>query len=213
MIEIVPKEIDDYCKEYSISDSDILSKLKLSTWETEDNPQMISGELIGGLLQILIKISNAKTILEIGMFTGYSALKMAEALPADGTIDCCEIESRHTITAKKWFTKSKYDCLINVHKGLAIKTMKNFKPETFDLMFIDADKPNYPHYQSLGFSLLRPGGIAVFDNMLWSGTVLNPCDDESNALRETAELIKNNPRLDPLLLPVRDGVMVYRKIK
>ena len=94
-----------------------------------------------------------------------------------------------------------------------MKTLEEFQAGSFDLMFVDADKVNYPEYYRKGNTLLKQGGIAVFDNMLWSGTVLNPNDDDAKALRETAELIKNNHRLEPLLLPVRDGVMIYRKLK
>jgi len=212
-MEFSSKEIDEYCRKYSLGDTELLSELSLKTWETEEMPQMLSGALIGGLLQLLIKISNAENILEIGMFTGYSALKMAEALPESGTIDCCELMKRHIVTATQWFDRSESGHKITVYEGPAIKSMKKFEPETFDLIFIDADKINYPDYHKTGFSLLRPGGIGVLDNMLWSGTVLDPSDDDAKALRETAELIKNNDRLEPLLLPVRDGVMVYRKIK
>ena len=212
-MEFSPKEIDEYCRKYSLGDTELLSELSLKTWQTEEMPQMLSGALIGGLLQLLIKISNAKNILEIGMFTGYSALKMAEALPESGTIDCCELMKRHIITATKWFDRSESGHKITVHEGPAIKSMKKFEPETFDLIFIDADKINYPDYHKTGFSLLRLGGLGVLDNMLWSGSVLDPREDDARALRETAELIKNNDRLEPLLLPVRDGVMVYRKIK
>ena len=100
-MQIISKEIEEYCKKFSIDDTGLLSEVATSTWETEDMPQMLSGALVGGLLQILIRISGAKRILEVGTFTGYSALKMAEALPEDGTIDCCELVEKHIQTAKK----------------------------------------------------------------------------------------------------------------
>ncbi|MFL2982798.1 MAG: O-methyltransferase [Candidatus Neomarinimicrobiota bacterium] len=212
-MQLVSQEIDNYCKEHSLGDTELLSQLYLDTLQHEEAPQMLSGSLIGGLLQLLIKISNAEKILEIGMFTGYSALKMAEALPDSGSIDCCEINDAHIITAKKWFDQSENGHKIKVHKGQAIDSMKKFYPENYDLIFIDADKINYPEYHKIGLSLLKLGGIGVFDNMLWSGTVLNPNDNDSRALRETAKLIINSNRLEPLLLPIRDGVMIYRKIK
>ena len=212
-MQLVSQEIDDYCKEHSLGDTELLSQLYLDTLQHEEAPQMLSGSLVGGLLQLLIKISNAEKILEIGMFTGYSALKMAEALPDSGSIDCCEINDAHIITAKKWFDQSENGHKIKVHKGQAIDSLKKFYPENYDLIFIDADKINYPEYHKIGLSLLRLGGIGVFDNMLWSGTVLNPNDNDSRSLRETAKLIINSNRLEPLLLPIRDGVMIYRKIK
>ena len=210
-MNITPKEIEDYCKEFSIQDTELLSQLTTKTWETEEMPQMLSGSLVGGLLQMLVKISGAERILEIGMFTGYSALKMAEALPENGTIDCCELIEKHINTAKSWFNKTKLGEKITVHKGVAIKSLDKFEDQTYDLLFVDADKSNYPSYHKRGLSLLKVGGIAIFDNMLWSGTVLEPSDIDAIALRETAELIKNNDRLEPLLIPIRDGVMVYRK--
>ena len=210
-MNITPKEIEDYCKEFSLQDTELLSQLTTKTWETEEMPQMLSGSLVGGLLQMLVKISGAERILEIGMFTGYSALKMAEALPENGTIDCCELIEKHINTAKSWFNKTKLGEKITVHEGAAIKSLDKFEDQTYDLLFVDADKSNYPSYHKRGLSLLKVGGIAIFDNMLWSGTVLEPSDMDAIALRETAELIKNNDRLEPLLIPIRDGVMVYRK--
>lgn len=211
-MKFVSEDIEQYCKDYSGQDSNLLKELSKTTWETEEIPQMLCGPLVGGLLQFLIKISGAERVLEIGMFTGYSTLKMAEALPDDGEIHSCELMQKHIDTAKRWFQQSRVNHKIHVHHGEAVKTLEEFKKRSFDLMFVDADKVNYPKYHQKGMTLLKKGGLAVFDNMLWSGTVLNPDDRESKALRETAELIKNNPRLEQLLLPVRDGVMIYRKL-
>ena len=209
---MVSEDIEQYCKDLSSQDSELLKELSQATWEMEDIPQMLCGSLVGGLLQLLIKISRAERILEIGMFTGYSTLKMAEALPDDGEIHSCELMENHVKTAKGWFEKSEVNYKIHIHEGDAIKTLEEFRVGTFDMIFVDADKTGYPEYYRKGNALLKKGGIAVFDNMLWSGTVLNPDDKESKSLRETAELIKNNHRLEPLLLPVRDGVMIYRKV-
>ena len=211
-MKFVSEDIEQYCKDYSGQDSNLLKELSKTTWETEEIPQMLCGPLVGGLLQFLIKISGAERVLEIGMFTGYSTLKMAEALPDDGEIHSCELMQKHIDTAKRWFQQSRVNHKIHVHHGEAVKTLEEFKKRSFDLMFVDADKVNYPKYHRKGVTLLKKGGLAVFDNMLWSGTVLNPDDRESKALRETAELIKNNPRLEQLLLPIRDGVMIYRKL-
>ena len=211
-MHFVSENIEQYCKDFSGQDSELLIALSKKTWETEEIPQMLCGSLVGGLLQLLIKISGAARILEIGMFTGYSTLKMAEALPDHGEIHSCELMEKHVQTAKGWFVKSDVKHKIHVHEGDATKTLEEFRVGSFDMILVDADKLNYPEYYRKGTALLKTGGIAVFDNMLWSGTVLNPNDIESNALRETAELIKNNHRLESLLLPVRDGVMIYRKV-
>ena len=207
------EEIEEYCKDFSLKDSLLLSELTESTWSSEDIPQMLSGSLVGGLLQTLIRLSRAVNILEIGMFTGYSALKMAEALPENGKIHTCELMDKHIKTASEWFKKSENGYKISVHKGAALQSLEKMKHLTFDLVFIDADKVNYPSYHNIALDLLKKGGVGVLDNMLWSGKVIEPSDKESIALRETAELIRNNDKLSPLLLPVRDGVMVYQKIE
>jgi len=211
-MHLVSKDIEQYCKDYSLDDTDLLKELSKATWETEDKPQMLCGSLVGGLLQMLIKISGAKRVLEIGMFTGYSTLKMAEALPTDGEIHSCELMEKHIVTAKSWFKKSDVNYKISIHKGEAEESLEEFRAGSFDILFVDADKTGYPEYYRKGTMLLKKGGIAIFDNMLWSGSVLNPEDDDAKALSETAELIKNDSRLEQLLLPVRDGLMIYRKI-
>ena len=207
------EEIESYCKSYSLKDTSLLQELTKTTWNSEDIPQMLSGSLVGGLLQTLIRISGAVNVLEIGMFTGYSALKMAEVLPQNGTLDTCELMDKHIKTATEWFKKSKNGFKITIHKGPAIQSLQKMKRFSFDMVFIDADKVNYPKYHKIALKLLKIGGIGVLDNMLWSGKVIDPLDKESIALRETAELIINNDRLSPLLLPVRDGVMIYHKMR
>ena len=207
------EEIESYCKSYSLKDTSLLQELTKATWNSEDIPQMLSGSLVGGLLQTLIRISGAVNVLEIGMFTGYSALKMAEVLPQNGTLDTCELMDKHIKTATEWFKKSKNGFKITIHKGPAIQSLEKMKRFSFDMVFIDADKVNYPKYHKIALKLLKIGGIGVLDNMLWSGKVIDPLDKESIALRETAELIINNDRLSPLLLPVRDGVMIYYKMR
>ncbi len=211
-MHFISEDIEQYCKDYSISDSGLLKELSKITWETEEIPQVLCGSLVSGFLQMLIKIAGAKRVLEIGMFTGYSTLKMAEALPEDGEIHSCELMEKHILTAKGWFNKSDVNHKITIHPGKAAKSLEEFRAGSFDMMFIDADKTGYPEYYRKGTMLLKKGGIAVLDNMLWGGTVLNPDDNDAKALRETAELIKNDGRLDQLLLPVRDGLMIYRKI-
>ena len=211
-MHLVSKDIEKYCKDYSLDDTDLLKELSKTTWETEYKPQMLCGSLVGGLLQMLIKISGAKRVLEIGLFTGYSTLKMAEALPTDGEIHSCELMDKHIVIAKSWFKKSDMNYKISIHKGEAEESLEEFRAGSFDMMFVDADKTGYPEYYRKGTMLLKNGGIAIFDNMLWSGSVLTLEDDDAKALRETAELIKNDGRLEQLLLPVRDGLMIYRKI-
>ena len=211
-MNLISEEIEQYCLDQSQQDTGLLKELVNKTLKEEEIPQMLSGPLVGGLLQLLIKITGAKNILEIGMFTGYSTLKMAEALPEDGEIHTCELMEKHVKTAESWFNKSNDGYKITIHHGRAIDQLNSFKIGSFDLIFIDADKINYPEYYRRSTSLLKVGGIAVLDNMLWEGEVLNPKDGNAKALRETAELIKNNHRLESLHLPVRDGILIYRKL-
>jgi len=211
-MNLISEEIEQYCLDQSQPDTGLLKALVNKTLKEEEIPQMLSGPLVGGLLQLLIKITGAKNILEIGMFTGYSTLKMAEALPEDGEIHTCELMEKHVKTAESWFNKSNDGYKITIHHGRAIDQLNSFKIGSFDLIFIDADKINYPEYYRRSTTLLKVGGIAVLDNMLWDGEVLNPKDRNAKALRETAELIKNNHRLESLLLPVRDGILIYRKL-
>ena len=211
-MNLISKEIEQYCLDQSQPDTGLLKALVNKTLKEEEIPQMLSGPLVGGLLQLLIKITGAKNILEIGMFTGYSTLKMAEALPEDGEIHTCELMEKHVKTAESWFNKYNDGYKITINHGRAIDQLNSFKISSFDLIFIDADKINYPEYYRRSTTLLKVGGIAVLDNMLWDGEVLNPKDRNAKALRETAELIKNNHRLESLLLPVRDGILIYRKL-
>ena len=210
-MNFISDELENYCEEYSVSDDMILKSLVDSTMKNEELPHMLCGPLVGGLLQLLIQISNSKNILEIGMFTGYSALKMAQVLPHGGIVHTCELMKKHKQTATKWFSKAGMLDKIQIHEGPALNTLDNFQAGLFDMIFIDADKANYPSYYRRANSLVKKGGIVVFDNMLWSGEVLDPKDEDSLAIKETAMLIKKNNRLTPVLLPVRDGILIYKK--
>ena len=210
-MNFVSEELENYCEEYSVSDDIILKSLVDSTIKNEELPHMLCGPLVGGFLQLLIQISNSKNILEIGMFTGYSALKMAQVLPHGGIVHTCELMKKHKQTATKWFSKAGMLSKIQIHEGPALNTLDNFQAGSFDMVFIDADKANYPNYYRRANSLVKKGGIVVFDNMLWSGEVLDPKDEDSLAIKETAMLIKKNNRLTPVLLPVRDGILIYKK--
>ncbi len=201
----------DYCLQHTQSDSKTTSEIEQFTWANEDIPQMICGQLIGNFLQTIIKLTKTNKIVEVGMFTGYSALKMAEALPETGVIHTCEIMNKHIKTAQKFFSKSSHASKIKIHPGPAIKTLENLQSEDFDLAFIDADKSNYLEYYKRCFALIRTGGIIILDNMLWSGEVINPLDDNAKSLRKTGDYIQNDSRVFNLLLPIRDGIMICIK--
>ena len=155
--------------------------------------------------------TGAKKILEIGMFTGYSALKMAEVLPKNGQIDTCELGENHVKTAKHFFSKSKHGAKIKIHSGQALESIKIFKPNTFDLCFIDADKNNYKNYYIECIKLIKSGGCLVIDNMLWGGEVLNPKDKETQTIAKTAKFINNDSNVHNTMLTIRDGLMLCVK--
>ena len=203
--------IEAYCINHSNQESSILKELTHFTYANEKAPQMISGPIVGNVLKILIKAINAKNILEVGMFTGYSALKMAEALPSDGMIHTCELMERHIKTANSFFNRSKHKNKIQIFEGQANSTLEQLKINSYDMVFIDADKQNYCEYYKKSVKLLRQGGLIVLDNMLWSGGVINPEDIDSKALAETADYIHNDNRVFNFLAPIRDGLMVCIK--
>ena len=204
--------IEDYCIKHSKKESSLLSSLKQFTYENEEAPQMISGLLVGNLLMMLIKTSNVKKVLEVGMFTGYSALNIAECLPDDGEVHTCEIMGRHINTANRFFKKSKHADKIFIHEGDACETLEKFKINSFDFIFIDADKTNYINYYKKCMYIVKSGGIIVLDNMLWGGSVLDPHDEQSITLNKLAKAINEDERNINIMLPVRDGLMIcYKK--
>ena len=201
----------DYCKDQSSADSILLTELEKYTWDNEDVPQMISGQLVGNFLQSAIKMIQAQYIVEVGTFTGYSALKMAEALPVNGEVHTCELMDKHARTAQSFFDRSKHGSKITIHRGPALESLEQMKSGSFDLAFIDADKSNYLEYYSRCITLIRCGGAIVLDNMLWGGDVLDPQDEDAKALRKTGEFIQNDARVFNTLLPIRDGLMLCIK--
>jgi len=204
-------ELEKYCIMHSNPETDLLEELKSFTYNNEPAPQMISDSIVCNTLVSIIKMINAQKILEIGMFTGYSALFMAQALPDFGELHTCEVMNRHVKNASRFFNQSKHKNKIYIHPGEALKSLENFKVNSFDLIFIDADKKNYIEYYNYSMQLLRNGGVIVLDNMLWGGSVLNPKDLESKTLSKLGRIINNDSRIFNVLLPIRDGLMICIK--
>ena len=201
----------DYCRDHSQADSSLLMELINYTWENEEIPQMISGQLVGNFLKSLIKLLRAKRIVEVGTFTGYSALQMAEALPKDGEIHTCELMEKHAKTAQSFFDRSDYGNKITIHQGSALNSLEQLQAGSFDMAFIDADKTNYLEYYQRCLALIKKGGVIILDNMLWGGDVLDPQDDDAKALRKTGDFIQSDNRVFNTLLPIRDGLMLCIK--
>ena len=209
--ELRSEQVLDYCRDHSQTDSSLLIELINYTWENEEIPQMISGQLVGNFLKSLIKLLRAKRIVEVGTFTGYSALQMAEALPKDGEIHTCELMEKHAKTAQSFFDRSDYGNKITIHQGPALNSLEQLQAGSFDMAFIDADKTNYLEYYQRCLALIKKGGVIILDNMLWGGDVLDPQDDDAKALRKTGDFIQSDNRVFNTLLPIRDGLMLCIK--
>jgi caffeoyl-CoA O-methyltransferase len=209
---IIPQPIEDYARAHSTPASPLLAELEAYTHAHRDDAQMLIGPLEGALLKLLIAVVGARRVLEIGLFTGYSALTMAEALPADGKIVSCDINPRTTAIARRFFGRSPHGGKIDIRLDSGLDTLRSLQGgPAFDLVFLDADKENYPGYYDLALPLLRAGGLLVADNALWSGRVLAPQSDSDRALAAFNTKVQRDPAVDNVLLTVRDGLMVVRK--
>ncbi len=211
MSYLLPEVIEKYVEEHTRPISMLLEELEIETNENTDCPQMLCGKVEGKLLQLLIKISGVRTVVEIGTFTGYSALMMAEGLPEDGKLITCEINKRFAGIARRYFKKSQHLKKIVLKIGPAIDTLKDMQDESVDFVFIDADKPSYPIYYDESIRILRRGGLIVVDNALWSGNVIYPEDENSRAISLFNKKVKDDKRTEKVMLTVRDGIYLIRK--
>jgi caffeoyl-CoA O-methyltransferase len=211
MIDLRPLGIEDYAERHSTPLSETHSKIWLETFNKTRNPEMMVGPLEGALLRMLVRLTGARRILEIGMFTGYSTLAWAEALPKGGHIVSCDINSETTEIARGFFAQSAHADKIEVRLGPALYSLR-FISGPFDICFIDADKESYGDYYEACVELVRPRGLIVLDNMLRSGRVLHPEDPGSKAIDALNKRIRHDPRVENLLLPLRDGIMLVYKL-
>ena len=212
-MHFLPQAIDDYVVAHSAKEPELLQQLNRETNQKVLQPRMLSGHYQGRILSMLSKLVNPKNILEIGTYTGYSALCLAEGMKRDGVLHTIDINEELFDLQKKYFEASDYKEHIKQHLGDAIEIIPTLH-ENFDLVFIDADKPNYPKYFELIMEKLNSGGIIISDNVLWSGKVVEPVkeDDESTkALLEYNRLLAEDERLETVMLPVRDGLTISRR--
>jgi caffeoyl-CoA O-methyltransferase len=211
-MEFINKEIEDYISNHTNKESDLLSKLNRETWAKVLMPRMLSGHIQGQVLSLFSNITNPTNIIEIGTYTGYSALCLAEGLKADGELHTIDINEEHTMVAEKYFNKSKFSKNINQHIGNAINIIPKIKKK-FQLAFIDADKENYSNYFDLLIDKIDINGIIIADNVLWSGKVTKSImDKETKELDSYNKKVNSDPRVENILLSVRDGLMICRKI-
>jgi len=210
-MDIISSEIEKYAERATCPESELVQELVEVSNENLEYVDMISGRVVGRLLAMLIKISGAKRVLEIGTFSGYSALSMAEALPEDGELITCEYNERYEKLARSFFSKSKHGHKITLKMGLALDTIEELDG-SFDFVYLDADKVNYPRYYKKLLPMLKDNGLIVIDNVLWSGAVLKPDDEKAKAIDELNEMIRKDERVEQVMLTVRDGLTLARKL-
>lgn len=210
MVDIASPEIDSYSAEHSTAVPPYLEELRRVTRERMGGDGMICGPVVGGLLQTLVQASGARRALEIGTFTGFSALMMAEALPDDGSLLTCEQNPKAAEVAREFFAKSPHGHKIELRLGRALDTVRSLEGP-YDFVFIDADKESNAAYYERALELLSPRGLIAIDNVLWSGRVLDPVSDTDRAIADFNRYVQDDPRVKNLLLPVRDGVTVVRR--
>lgn len=212
MIRMLPEPIEEYILKHTSPPSPLLEQLARETREKTPLPKMLSGPVVGRLLQLLVRISGAKRIVEVGTFTGYSALMMAEALPEDGQLITCELSKEYASIAQRYFSLSPHGSKIKLLLGRAEESLKNLGEESADFAFLDADKESYCSYYDALMRILRPGGTLVADNVLWGGKVLQPDDPPSRAIAAFNRKVAEDQNVEKVMLSVRDGLFIVRKI-
>ena len=207
----LPEGLRRYVEEHVGPVPPLLEELERETRASTDSPGMLTGRVEGTFLRMLVRLSGARKVLEIGTFTGYSALLMAEGLPADGELVTCEISGEHAALAQRYFDRSPEGRKIRLALGPAADTLRGITDGSVDFVFIDADKERYPFYYEESFRVLRSGGLIAVDNVLWYGRVLSPEDEASRAIVEFNRRVMGDDRVEKVMLPVRDGVYLIRK--
>jgi caffeoyl-CoA O-methyltransferase len=213
-MNFLPEKIDEYVVDNSQKEPQILQELTKETWQRVLNPRMLSGAFQGRILSMISKIINPKFILEIGTYTGYSAICIAEGISNEATIDTIDKNEELEDIQNKYFKKSGFRDQIKQHIGNALEIIPTLDKK-FDLVFIDADKSNYCNYFNLVIGKMKKGGIILSDNVLWSGKVVEKLDKkdiDTKALLEYNSLLNSDPRVETVLLPIRDGLSISRVV-
>jgi predicted O-methyltransferase YrrM len=205
-------ELYNYILDVSLREHPVLQELRAYTAPMKLALMQISPDQ-AQFLQFLIKITNAKNVLELGTFTGYSALAMALALPDDGKIITCDSNAEWTKDAHKFWQKAQQQHKIELRLAPALETLPTLKPANFDFIFIDADKSNYVNYYEYALKLIKPNGIIAIDNIFWKGKVIDPDTNgaQIREIRKLNQIIKNDNRVDISLLTIGDGLFLIKK--
>jgi predicted O-methyltransferase YrrM len=213
-MNFLPEKIDEYVVDNSQKEPQILQELTKETWQRVLNPRMLSGAFQGRILSMISKIINPKDILEIGTYTGYSAICIAEGISNEAIIDTIDKNEELEDIQNRYFKKSGFRDQIKQHIGNALEIIPTLDKK-FDLVFIDADKSNYCNYFNLVIGKMKKGGIILSDNVLWSGKVVEKLDKkdiDTKSLLEYNRLLNSDPRVETVLLPIRDGLSISRVV-
>jgi len=210
-MDIVAREAEEYALDHTSPLSALLEEVEYFTLTKTPYPSMLTGRVEGRFLQLVTQLSGARQIVEIGTFTGYSALAMAEVLPESGKILTIEHNPEHAKIAQDFFNRSPSGFKITLRLGEALEILKTLPDAKTDLVFIDADKRNYSAYYKESMRILRNGGLILADNALWYGRIFDPKDDESRAMASFNELVKADNQAEKLFLTIRDGIYLIRK--
>ena len=214
MMSLLNEKLDQYIEEHTTSEDAVLQELSRETHLKTYYPRMLSGKVQGKFLEMIVQMIKPNRILEIGTFTGYSAIALAKGLPENGKIITLEVNPEMEIFIRKFIEKSGLGNKIELVIGDAVDLIPKME-EQFELVFIDADKEQYIDYYNLSMEKLKPGGFILADNVLWSGKVLETdkkSDKETKGIKAFNEFIKNDPRVEQVIISVRDGLMLARKI-
>lgn len=207
----IKNELTDYAERFTSDESAVLRELREHCYAHYEDSSMLSGFVQGRVLSMFSRMIRPRVVLEIGTYLGYSALCFAEGLVEGGKVITLDVNEETNKVARSFVEKSEYKDRIEFHLGEGAKIIPSL-PETFDLVFIDADKPNYSNYYNLVFNKVRPGGFIIADNVLWSGKVLDDEKDENTqALHDFNLMVQADDRVSNVLLPIRDGLMVVCK--
>lgn len=210
-MDIVAKEAEEYAADHTTPLSPLLEEIEYFTLTSTPYPSMLTGRVEGRLLRLVVQLSGARRIVDIGTFTGYSALAMAEVLPDGGEILTIENNPKHAKIARDFFDRGPDGLKITLRLGDALDILKALPEGGTDLVFIDADKQDYSAYYGESLRILRNGGLILADNALWYGRVFDPKDEDSSAMADFNELVKADNRVEKLFLTVRDGIYLIRK--
>jgi caffeoyl-CoA O-methyltransferase len=210
-MDIVAREAEEYAADHTTPLSALLEEVESFTLTRTPYPSMLTGRVEGRFLQLVTQLSGAQHIVDIGTFTGYSALAMADVLPDDGEILTIENNRDHARIAQAFFDRSPNRHKITLRTGEAVEILKTLPDAKTDLVFIDADKQNYSAYYRESMRILRTGGLILADNALWYGRIFDPKDDDSRAVAAFNELVKGDNQAEKLFLTIRDGIYLIRK--